>query len=437
MREAVLESLLINHPLDCPICDQAGECKLQEYSVDYGKSESRFVEEKVHKPKHVDLGPRVVLDDERCILCSRCIRFSRDIAGDDALGFVDRGSHSTLTRYPGKTFDNNYTLNTVDICPVGALTSRDFRFQMRVWFLKETKSICTSCGTGCSITMASREDKVYRFEPRENDAVNSCWMCDYGRLNYKWINRPDRLTAVGGSRVRVSDPLSAWAQTVEELTRSLGQARAGSVAIIASARQTNEELYLLKKLADKLGALTDSVPRSGESDTLLLNADRNPNSTGARLIGIAGEPMGSNLDKIAAGIEGESIKTLIVFGEDVTKSGLGETLLAKLDLLVVSDILPNKTTALAHYLLPGCAHAEKRGSFVNVKGRVQRFMQNIQPKGNARHEWEFLHELTHGVTGQNGFVSIEGLFNQMAAEVPAFKGLTWAGLGDLGMTAAI
>jgi len=437
MREAVLESLLINHPLDCPICDQAGECKLQEYSVDYGNSASRFAEEKVHKPKHIDLGPRVVLDDERCILCSRCIRFSRDIAGDDALGFVDRGSHSTLTRYPGKTFDNNYTLNTVDICPVGALTSRDFRFQMRVWFLKETKSICTSCGTGCNVTVASREEKVYRLEPRENDAVNSCWVCDYGRLNYKWINHPDRLTHVGGSKNRGTDPLLAWPQTIAEITRLLGQARAGSVAIIASARQSNEELYLLKKLGGKLGAVTDSVPRAGESDKLLLNADRNPNSTGAQLIGIAAAPMGSNLPKIAAGIAADSIKTLIVFGEDVTKAGLGENLLAKLDLLVVSDILPNKTTALAHYLLPGCAHAEKRGSFVNVKGRVQRFMQNIQPKGDARHEWEFLHELTLGVTGQNGFVSIEGLFNQMAAEVSAFNGLTWAGLGDLGMNAVI
>jgi NADH-quinone oxidoreductase subunit G len=437
MREAVLESLLINHPLDCPICDQAGECKLQEYSVDYGKSASRFVEEKVHKPKHVDLGPRIVLDDERCILCSRCIRFSRDIAGDDALGFVDRGSHSTLTRYPGKTFDNNYTLNTVDICPVGALTSKDFRFQMRVWFLKETKSICTSCGTGCNIVMGSREDKLYRYEPRENDAVNACWMCDYGRLNYKWINRPDRLAAVAGSKVRVTDPAMAWPRTLSEITGLLGKARAGTVAIVASARQTNEELYLLKKLADKIGALTDSVPRSGESDKLLLNSDRNPNSTGARLIGISAAPIGSNLPKIAAGIASDTIKTLIVFGEDVTKVGLGENLLAKLDLLVVSDILPNKTTALAHYLLPGCAHAEKRGSFVNVKGRVQRFMQNIQAKGNSRPEWEILHELTLGVTGQNGFVSIEGLFNQMAAEVPAFKGMTWAGLGDLGATAPI
>ncbi len=166
MREGVLEFLLINHPLDCPICDQAGECKLQEYSVDYGQSASRFVEPKVHKPKAVDLGPRIVLDDERCILCTRCIRFTKDIVGDDALGIVNRGSYNTLTAYPGRVFDNNYTLNTVDICPVGALTSKDFRFQMRVWFLKETKSICASCATGCNIIIGSREGKVYRYEPR-------------------------------------------------------------------------------------------------------------------------------------------------------------------------------------------------------------------------------------------------------------------------------
>ena len=437
MREAVLESLLINHPLDCPICDQAGECKLQEYSVDYGKSGSAFAEEKVHKPKQVDLGPRIVLDDERCVLCSRCIRFTKDIVGDDALGFSQRGSHSTLTNFPGKKFDNNYTLNTVDICPVGALTSKDFRFQMRVWFLKETKSICTSCGTGCNIIMGSRENKVYRYEPRQNDAVNSCWMCDYGRLNYKWINRDDRLTKVGGSKLKVEFQDAAWPTAIREISDALRKAPQGSVAVVASARQTNEELFLLKKLATKFGALTDAVPRTGEADKLLLSDDRNPNTTGARLLGICFTEVGINLPKIAEGIRDGRIKTLIVFGEDVTRHGLDPVLLGKLDTLIVSDILPNKTTELAHYLLPGCAHAEKRGSFVNVKGRVQRFMQNVQPKGNSRAEWEFLHEIVHGVTGQNGFVSIEGLFNQMAQEVPAFKDLTWAGLGDLGVTIEI
>jgi NADH-quinone oxidoreductase subunit G len=437
MREGVLEFLLINHPLDCPICDQAGECKLQEYSVEYGRSESRFVETKVHKPKRVDLGPRIVLDDERCILCTRCIRFTKDIIGDDALGIVNRGSYDTLTAYPGKVFDNNYTLNTVDICPVGALTSKDFRFQMRVWFLKETKSVCTSCATGCSIVIGSREEKVYRYEPRENDAVNACWMCDFGRLNYKWIGREERLAQVQSPKSKLQGRSGNWAEVLGDISEKLKEAPLGSVAIVASARQTNEELYLISKLAKKADALTDSVPRKGEGDKLLLNADRNPNGMGARLIGVAASPMGSNLPKIADGIRAGKIKMLIVFGEDVTKHGIGRDLLARLDVLVVSDILPNETTRLAHYLLPGCAHAEKRGSFTNAKGRVQRFMKAIEPRGDARPEWEFLHELVFNVTGRNGFVSIEGLFNQMAKEVPAFNGLTWASLGDTGKTVEI
>src|SRR5258706_2434875 len=254
MREAVLEFLLINHPLDCPICDQAGECKLQEYSVDFGKSESRFVEPKVHKPKRVDLGPRIVLDDERCILCTRCIRFTKDVVGDDALGIVSRGSYSTLTAFPGKAFDNNYTLNTVDICPVGALTSKDFRFKMRVWFLKESKSICTSCATGCNIVIGSREEKIYRYEPRENDAVNACWMCDYGRLNYKWIGRADRLLEPRRPQSTGGTSVAPWTEIVGGLGRKLAQVQPGRIAIIGSARQTNEELYLIALLARKISA---------------------------------------------------------------------------------------------------------------------------------------------------------------------------------------
>ncbi len=437
MRQGVLEFLLINHPLDCPICDQAGECKLQEYSLDYGQSASRFVEPKVHKPKAVDLGPRIVLDDERCILCTRCIRFTKDVVGDDALGIVNRGGYNTLTAYPGKVFDNNYTLNTVDICPVGALTSKDFRFKMRVWFLKETKSVCTSCATGCNIIIGSREEKIYRYEPRQNDAVNSCWMCDSGRLNYKWVGREDRLNEVKRPVEKGKNEKSTWNIVLNEIGRKLKGAPSGSVAIVASARQTNEELWLLSKLKSKLGSISDSIPRTGEGDKLLVNADRNPNTNGARLTGICFSEMGSNLPQIASGISSGKIKTLIVFGEDVTRHGIGPDLLAKLDTLIVSDILPNTTTQLAHYLLPGCAHAEKRGTFTNAKGRVQKFMKAVEPPGAARAEWEFLHDLVFNVTGQNGFLTIEGLFNEMAKDVPAFKGLTWAGLGDSGATVQI
>jgi NADH-quinone oxidoreductase subunit G len=432
MREGVLESLLINHPLDCPICDQAGECKLQEYSVDYGQSASRFVEAKVHKPKAVDLGPRIMLDAERCILCTRCIRFTRDIAHDDALGIINRGSYNTIATFPGTPFDNNYTLNTVDICPVGALTAKDFRFKMRVWFLKETKSVCTSCATGCNIIIGSREEKIQRYTPRENDAVNGPWMCDSGRLNYKWIGRADRL-----KDVLVRGQKSTWTAALNEISDKLKKAPAGSVAIVASARQTNEEFWLISKLKAKLGADSDSVARVGEGDKLLVSADKNPNTNGGRLTGICFTEIGTNLPQIANGITSGKIKTLIVFGEDVTKHGIGADLLGKLETLIVSDILPNATTKLAHYLLPGAAHAEKRGSFTNTKGRVQKFMKAVEAPGDARAEWEFLHDLVHNVTGQNGFVTIEGLFNEMAKGVPAFNGLTWAGLGDTGLTVKI
>ena len=437
MRQGVLEFLLINHPLDCPICDQAGECKLQEYSVDFGQSASRFVEPKVHKPKSVELGPRIVLDDERCILCSRCVRFTKDVVGDDALGFVNRGSYNTLTAYPGKVFDNNYTLNTVDICPVGALTSKDFRFQMRVWFLKETRSICTSCATGCNIIIGSREEKIYRYEPRQNDGVNSCWMCDAGRLNYKWIGREDRLTEVRRPLAQGGSEKTTWSVALSEIGQKLRAVPQGSAAIIASARQSNEELWLLSKLKAQLGAISDSIPRTGEGDQLLVSPDKNPNTNGARLTGMCFTEMGTHLSQIAEGIASGKIKTLIVFGEDVTKHGIGADLLGKLDTLIVSDILPNATTKSAHYLLPGCAHAEKRGTFTNTKGRVQKFMKACEPPGDARPEWEFLHDLIFHVSGQDGFVSIEGLFNEMAKEVPAFNGLTWAGLGDMGATVPI
>jgi NADH-quinone oxidoreductase subunit G len=432
MREGVLESLLINHPLDCPICDQAGECKLQEYSVDYGQSASRFVEAKVHKPKAVDLGPRIMLDAERCVLCTRCIRFTRDIAHDDALGIINRGSYNTIATFPGAPFDNNYTLNTVDICPVGALTSKDFRFQMRVWFLKETRSVCTSCATGCNIIIGSREERIYRYTPRDNDAVNGSWMCDAGRLNYKWIGREDRL-----KDVLVRGQKSTWTVVLNEIAEKLKNAPQGSVAVVASARQTNEELWLISKLKSKLGAASDSVARVGEGDKLLVSADKNPNTNGARLTGIYFTEIGTNLPQIASGVSSGKIKTLIVFGEDVTKHGIGADLLRKLETLIVSDILPNKTTKLAHYLLPGCAHTEKRGSFTNTKGRVQKFMKAVEAPGDARAEWEFLRDLVFNLTGQDGFLTIEGLFDEMAKDMPAFNGLTWAGLGDTGVTVKI
>ena len=432
MREAVLESLLINHPLDCTICDQAGECKLQEYSVEHGQAASRFVETKVHKPKAVDLGPRIVLDDERCILCTRCIRFTKDIVNDDALGIINRGSYNTIAAAPGRQFDNNYTLNTVDLCPVGALTSKDFRFKMRVWFLKETKSVCPGCATGCNIIIGSRENVIQRLEPRENDAVNGPWMCDSGRLDYKWVGAINRL-----KEVLVGGKPSTWQTALSEIGSRLVTAPPGSVAIVGSARLSTEELFLLKQLAGKFDAVTDVVEHLGEADQLLVHAEKAPNYSGARITGLAYTEAGINLPRIRAGIESGLIKSLVVVGEDLVAAGFSLDLLGRLSLLVVSDIVATPTTSIAHYVLPGCAYAEKRGTFINAKGRVQKFMKAVEPPGAARPEWEFLHELVHQVTGGNGYSTIEGLFNLLARELPPLAGLEWSRLGDTGVTVTL
>ena len=431
-RRGVMEFLLINHPLDCPICDQAGECLLQEFSVEYGQADSRFLENKVKKPKNVELGPRVTLDDERCILCSRCIRFCQEIAKDDVLGFVDRGSHSVLTAHPGKRLENNYSLNTVDICPVGALTSSDFRFKMRVWFLKETKSICTSCATGCNTVIGSREGVIYRQTPRENDAVNSCWMCDYGRLNFNYLQAENRLLE---PRIRVDSKLSSasWEIALEKVASQLKQFVGSQIAILVSGRMTNEELWLTSLLAGMLGiTLIDIVPRSGPGDDILLSEDRNPNTNGARLMRLA-SPSGAVLSQIKDAIGNGQVQALITLGENPLKCGITLDQLASLPVFIVMDLLANDATNYASAILPSLGFAEKRGSMINGKGRLQRLNPAIPGPGQARDDWEILRDLIQAISGTNGIYSIEDIFRQMSAAVPEFGGLSLSKIGDLGV----
>ena len=432
-QRGVMEFLLINHPLDCPICDQAGECRLQEFSVDYGTSGSRFLENKVKKPKNVELGPRVTLDDERCILCSRCIRFCQEIAHDDVLGFVDRGSYTVLTAYPGKRLENNYSLNTVDICPVGALTSTDFRFKMRVWFLKETKSICTSCATGCNTIIGTREDVIYRQTPRENDHVNSAWMCDYGRLNYKYLEAENRLL---DPQIRSGGQLrpAIWAAAIAEAALQLKQFSGPEIAIIASGRMTNEELWLARHLARTLGVETiDIVPRRGHGDKILLSEDRNPNTNGARLIlGSSYEP-GAKLMAIADAVRSGRIKALMILKENAMHLGLSVDKLSELRALIVMNLLPNDATEKATVVLPACGFAEKRGSMVNGKGRLQRLNQAVRPPGNARDDWEILRDLLQSVGGGDSLHSVDDVFRRISETVSQFAGLTLNKIGDLGV----
>jgi NADH-quinone oxidoreductase subunit G len=431
-QRGVMEFLLINHPLDCPICDQAGECRLQEFSVDYGTSQSRFLEHKVKKPKNVVLGPRVTLDDERCILCSRCIRFCQEIANDDVLGFVDRGSYTELTAHPGKRLENNYSLNTVDICPVGALTSTDFRFKMRVWFLKETKSICTSCATGCNTVIGTREDVIYRQTPRENNAVNSCWMCDYGRLNFDYVQSERRLLEpqiVSRKKLVAADWRIVIAQAAEQVKQFSGP----EIAIIASGRMTNEELWLTLQLARTLDVqLIDIVPRTGHGDDILLSRDRNPNTNGARLLGVTSEP-GAKLPMIADAVKSGRIKALVTLGENPMRLGISAKQLADLSAFIVMDILANDATEHATVVLPSFAFAEKRGSMINGEGRLQRLNRAVRGPGQARDDWEILRDLIQACSGPNSTYSIEDVFRQLAETVPQLSGLSLTKIGDLGI----
>ena len=438
-QRGVMEFLLINHPLDCPICDQAGECQLQEFSVEYGAAESRFLENKVKKPKNVVLGPRVTLDDERCILCSRCIRFCNEIAHDDVLGFVDRGSHTLLAAHPGKPLQNNYSLNTVDICPVGALTSTDFRFKMRVWFLKESKSVCTSCARGCNTLIGTREDVIYRQTPRENDAVNSCWMCDYGRLNFYYLESENRLLE---PRLRIGDKLQPtdWNSAISQTALLLRQFSPNEIAIIASGRMTNEELWLTAQLAHLLDVKwIDIVPRVGRGDKILLSRDRNPNNNGARLLGITQDP-GARLPAMVDAVTSGRVGALISLGENPIRAGIPAETLSKLPAFVVMDILSNAATEHARVVLPSFGFAEKRGSMINGEGRLQRLNRAVRGPGQARDDWEILRDLIQALGGNSeadsragSLYRIEDVFRQMADANPRFAGLSLSQIGDLGV----
>ncbi|HWA25641.1 MAG TPA: molybdopterin-dependent oxidoreductase [Lacunisphaera sp.] len=422
-REGVTEMLLINHPLDCPICDQAGECKLQEHSTAYGRGYSRFIEQKNVKPKRTELGPRVTLDDERCILCSRCIRFCKEIAKDDVLGFVDRGSYSTLTCYPGKNLENNYSLNTVDICPVGALTSTDFRFKMRVWFLKQTPSIDPESSVGANTEVWSREGVIYRITPRRNDAVNDTWMTDSGRLAYKQVRATDRLVAptIDGHATAPEMALKAASSLLN----------GGGVAIVASGRNSVEEQFLVRKLADGLKVSAQLVSRVGQGDRLLLSSDRNPNVRGALVTGLISALPTQRLAGLAAEIDAGKVKTVFSLGEDLTAAGLTVAQLAKVAVIYLGTH-KNATSDAAKVVFPGLTIFEKSGTFVNQQFRLQKFAKAVPGPAGVVDDLVTLATLASGVTRDVTPTDLGGLWALMAAQVKALAGLSYAALPATG-----
>lgn len=423
-RESVMEFLLINHPLDCPICDQAGECKLQEQATGYGRGYSRFIEQKNVKPKRTRLGPRVMLDDERCILCSRCIRFSQEIAKDDVLGFIDRGSYSTLTCYPGKELANNYSLNTVDICPVGALTSTDFRFKMRVWFLKQADAIDIESSVGANTTVWSREGSIYRLTPRRNDAVNDTWMPDSGRMLYKQVQAADRLKqiTVNGTVANLAAATSAAAELL----------KAGAVAVVGSGRSTIEEQLATKRLVAAIGATAHLVSRTAEGDGLLISADRNPNVRGALLSGLIDTLPTAQLTALAASIAAGKVKTVVSIGEDLTAAGLTAAQLAQVAVIYLGTHA-NATSAVARVVLPTFTVFEKSGTFVNQQFRLQKSAAAVPGLAGASDDLVVLDRLVIAAGGNSAGATVGAVWTALSAEIAQLTTVTFANLSKQGL----
>jgi len=383
-----LDFHLINHPLDCPICDQAGECGLQDQYMQFGQYDPEMAEPKVKKSKVVDLGPTVVLDKERCILCSRCVRFTDEVSKTHELGIFNRGDRSEIGTVAGKPLDNPYSLNTVDICPVGALTSKDFRFRQRVWYLKEADSICPGCSTGCNVKVHYNEEGIWRIKPRVNPEVNGHWMSDRGRNTYKYVNIKARLLSgkVGKrdvwQEVAVEDAIRSAGEKLREIVEKHG---ADSVALVVTGQYTNEEYQSLFKfykedLKAKHVFHWINNPESFDSfDGLLERGDKNPNTKGLEAaFGTYGGK--GSWDNLQAGLNGGKFKVVVVAGpEDQSVfPDLDEKikLLSQAENLIWLTACPNKSldnVGSETWQIPLKTYIEKAGSFTNFKGLVQSF----------------------------------------------------------------
>jgi NADH-quinone oxidoreductase subunit G len=446
-QQSVLEFLLVNHPIDCPICDQAGECKLQDYYMDFDKKSSRFpVEEKVRKRKVVDLGPHVVLDQERCILCLRCTRFLDEIPKTSELGVFERGDRAYIDLAPGKRLDNPYSGNIVDICPVGALTSKDFRFKARVWYLKKTESVCAFCANGCNIEIHHREGRIFRFRPRYNPDVNDYWMCDAGRMGYRSIQGENRLIAPELRQGEELRPL-AWKQAVETVTtrlKEIQQARGdNAIAGIVSAFATNEEAFLVRRLLQPGAGERENgrsiaghawSPPDAYGDDLLIKRDKNPNRKGLEALGV---PTGAGpVERVLEAARAGTVKALVVYGADLVGE-LGrekvEAALEGLEFFVLIDLRRSETSLYADVLLPASSFAETDGTFTNHAGRVQRVWQAFAPPGDAMEGWRLLAALLAGLGDSTRWGSAEEVFAAIAREVDAFSGLSYQTLTNRGV----
>jgi NADH-quinone oxidoreductase subunit G len=417
-RKAVLEYMLINHPLDCPICDKAGECDLQDYTYKYRQGHSRFEEEK--QIRHTkDLGPNIRLWGNRCIVCTRCVRFCEEVTGTGELCVVNRADHSVVDVFPGLPIDNPLSLNVVDLCPVGALIDKNFMYQARVWFTKQTESVCASCSRGCNLEATVLDNDIKRMVPRPNLEVNQYWMCDEGRLNFRYVASDRRLTRATG--------------TTQEIALT---GRTLRFAGILSTYATIEEMFLFKKLMEALKARVVGFLTllRGERRTFpggfTIEPDKTPNRAYAeKLFGV--EALVPGYQEVVAELYAGTIQGLLVMN-GIPDFHLPPELVdaaKKAEFLAISDILSNPLAEFAHVVAPGTAWAEKDGTFMNVDGRVQRIRKMVEPPVTARPETTWLQEALVALQAREQVTSVEGVFRE------ALPGLDYGKLGSQGCMA--
>jgi len=429
MRRSVMEFLLVNHPLDCPICDQSGECRLQDYYMDYGQHESRLNDAKVSKEKRQDIGDQIVLDAERCVQCSRCVRFGDEVTKTGDLRLMNRGNHTEIGMFPGTRLEHNYQGNLADICPVGALTSTDFRFQRRVWYLKETASVCNGCPTGCNIDIHHQEGTVFRYTPRRNDAVNKSWMCDHGRLSYHNVLGMKRLL-----KASVDGKEAGMEQAIQELARRIKAAN-GSVGFVLGTQATNEANWAMLQVARQNvpGARVfwvegNDPSTAPDADSILIDADKNPNTAGVRLLTAHD---GKIEDRDALSMALMELKLLVVLEDDVeSRLGISHPATAYL------GAYRNATADGAALVLPAAHTVEQDGSYTNRQGRVQRLRRSVNPAGDSLPAYQILDRLGVALGRAPGTAMPAAAFNSMARSISRMKGMEFKALAQGGLPLA-
>lgn len=395
-RRAVQELLLLNHPVDCPICDQAGECRLQDYWLEHQATKKRMRDEPVHKPKAVPFSDTIVYDAERCIVCTRCVRVSAELAKDPVLSIRERGNLNEVVLAPGRKLDHAYSLMTEYVCPVGALTAQDFRFKARVWFLRQAKTVCQGCATGCNayLDFDPRNQTVYRHRPRENHAVNQYWMCDEGMLSYRRVHEERALRPLVKGKAR--DLTNA----VEEAAQRLEKAKVrGKLAVLLSAQHSQEDNFAVLELGRRLGAQAFFVAgrAAGVGDDVLRHADKNPNTAGvARLP----EPV-APVEQLANELQEGAYSDLLILGSALPDDALARPM-GTPKVRIVLATHSTSLTAQASVVLPACTWAEAEGTFVNVQGMAQTSERAIQPQGDAQPAWKLVAALAAAL-GLEGF----------------------------------